>query len=138
MSALILGTLLNYLVTKDLVTEAHKKRLEELSLFADAKQLPGELRERMFKYLVRSYATSGTDVQYGATPRLVLTCSTVLPEFQHRKNVQNKAAASMDLPQNLQIKVADSKVSCTYHRAKSKTKRALFSALCTGNAAFQL
>lgn len=79
MSALILGTLLNYLVTKDLVTEAHKKRLEELSLFADAKQLPGELRERMFKYLGR-YPLPMTllrRVRY-CSPCLVLTCSTEL------------------------------------------------------------
>jgi len=81
LSALILGTLLNYLVAKDPVQEAHKLRVDQVREFAEAKQLPADLRERIFRYL----------------------------HFQHEKNVKNKAAASMSLPTSLELKVADCK-----------------------------
>eukprot|EP00961_Rhodomonas_salina_P022611 303803-Rhodomonas_salina.3 len=51
MSALVLGTLLNYLVAKDRLVEAHKKRLEQITQFAEAKGIPSDLREKIFTYL---------------------------------------------------------------------------------------
>lgn len=81
MNALILGTLLNFLVQKDPVQEAYKKKIDDLHVFMEAKHIPSELRERIYKHF----------------------------QFQHQKNVQNKAAASVTLPRSLQIKVADAK-----------------------------
>lgn len=70
MSALILGTLLNFLVEKDPAQEKHKKQMADLAAFMDAKNLPPELRDRLQNHF----------------------------NFQHQKNVQHRAAASIDLP----------------------------------------
>lgn len=38
-------------VAKDRMAEAHKKRLEQVAQFAVAKSIPGDLKDKMFKYM---------------------------------------------------------------------------------------
>jgi len=76
-SALILGTLLNYLVRKDPQEEAHKQHMVNVRLFMDQKNIPQELHQRVDLYL----------------------------EFQFEKNRQN--AVDVELPKSLRIKVAN-------------------------------
>ena len=66
----ILGTLLNYLVDKDPVAQAHKKNMEELNQFIEAKLLPPETASRLFKHI----------------------------EFQYQKTKESLAQASVQLP----------------------------------------
>jgi hypothetical protein len=49
-SALILGTLLNYLVRRDPLEEAHKQQLINVCLFMDQKNIPSELYSRIIDY----------------------------------------------------------------------------------------
>ena len=51
----ILGTLLNYLVDKDPVAQAHKRNVEELSHFIEAKLLPPETASRLFMHVEFQY-----------------------------------------------------------------------------------
>ena len=51
----ILGTLLNYLVEKDPVAQNHKKNMEELNQFIEAKLLPPETATRLFKHVEFQY-----------------------------------------------------------------------------------
>ena len=78
-SALILGTLLNYLVRKDPQEEAHKQHMVNVRLFMDQKNIPQELYQRVELYL----------------------------EFQFEKNRKN--AVDVELPKSLRIKVANAK-----------------------------
>jgi len=78
-SALILGTLLNYLVRKDPQEEAHKQQMANVRLFMDQKNIPQELHQRVDLYL----------------------------EFQFKKNRQNAVSSLIDLPKSLRIKVAN-------------------------------
>jgi hypothetical protein len=66
----ILGTLLNYLVDKDPVAQAHKKNVEELSNFIEAKLLPPETASRLFTHV----------------------------EFQYQKTKESLAQESVQLP----------------------------------------
>ena len=70
LQGVILGTILNYMVEKDPVAEAHRRQLEELARFAEDKNLPQELGTRLFKYF----------------------------EFQYQKAVENRASSSIQLP----------------------------------------
>jgi len=78
-SALILGTLLNYLVRRDPVEEAHKQLMEQVRNFMDSKSIPSDLYERVVSYY----------------------------QFQHNKNRQLQAAGQVNLPKSLKIKVAN-------------------------------
>jgi len=78
-SALILGTLLNYLVRKDPQEEAHKQQMVNVRLFMDQKNIPQELHQRVDLYL----------------------------DFQFQKNRQNAVSSLVDLPKSLRIKVAN-------------------------------
>ena len=51
----ILGTLLNYLVEKDPAAQYHKKNMEELNQFIEAKLLPPETATRLFKHVEFQY-----------------------------------------------------------------------------------
>jgi hypothetical protein len=51
----ILGTLLNYLVEKDPAAQNHKKNMEELNQFIEAKLLPPETATRLFKHVEFQY-----------------------------------------------------------------------------------
>ena len=62
--------MLNYMVEKDPVEEAHKKRMEALAQFVDVKNLPQDLSGRLFNYF----------------------------KFQHQKAVENRASSSVELP----------------------------------------
>ena len=78
-SALILGTLLNYLVRKNPQEEAHKQQMVNVRLFMDQKKIPQELHQRVDLYL----------------------------NFQFQKNRQNAVSSLIDLPKSLRIKVAN-------------------------------
>lgn len=78
-SALILGTLLNYLVRRDPVEESHKQLVEQVVNFMDSKSIPSELYERVLLYY----------------------------KFQHDKNRQYASSARVSLPKSLKIKVAN-------------------------------
>lgn len=94
MSALILGTLLNYLVTKDPVAEAYKAKMENLGSYMEAKALPTDLAQRVFSHF----------------------------QFQHSKNVQNKATASVRLPKSLEMKVAYANYNSTVEKCLGNGK----------------
>ena len=66
----ILGTLLNYMVDKDPVAEAHKKEMEELRQFIENKNLTPELASRLLGHF----------------------------EFQYQKAVENRASSAVNLP----------------------------------------
>jgi hypothetical protein len=66
----ILGTLLNYMMDRDPVAEAHKRELSELARFAERKQLTPELTGRLMGHF----------------------------KFQYQKAVENQASASVPLP----------------------------------------
>lgn len=66
----ILGTLLNYMVDKDPVAEAHRRQMEELARFVEAKNLTPELAHRLFNHF----------------------------NFQYQKAVENRASSSVPLP----------------------------------------
>ena len=80
-TALILGTLLNYLVQRNPVEEEYQKKMDSTRQYLQGKKIPLDLQERVFAYF----------------------------EFQHRKNVQNSVLTVKDLPQSLSIKVANAK-----------------------------
>jgi len=81
LEGMILGTLLNYMVDKDPVAEAHKKEMEELDQFIENKKLTMELGNRLRSYF----------------------------EFQYQKMVENRASSSVRLPRSLLIKVSECK-----------------------------
>jgi len=58
LSGLILGTLLNYLVRRDPVEEAHKQQLESVRQYLSTKSVSWELRERVVRYYVFQYQVS--------------------------------------------------------------------------------
>ena len=66
----ILGTLLNYLVEKDPVAQAHKRNVEELNQFIEAKLLPPETASRLFKHV---------EFQYQKTKESLVQASVQLP-----------------------------------------------------------
>ena len=66
----ILGTLLNYMVDKDPVAEAHRRQLEELARFVEGKNLTPELAHRLYNHF----------------------------NFQYQKAVENRASSSVPLP----------------------------------------
>ena len=66
----ILGTLLNYMVDKDPVAEAHRRQMEELARFVEAKNLTPELAHRLYNHF----------------------------NFQYQKAVENRASSSVPLP----------------------------------------
>ena len=70
LESIILGTILNYMVDKDPVAEAHKKEMEELRQFIEVKNLPPDLSIRLCKHF----------------------------EFQYQKAVENRASSSVRLP----------------------------------------
>ena len=51
----ILGTILNYLVEKDPVAQAHKRNVDELNHFIEAKLLPPETASRLFTHVEFQY-----------------------------------------------------------------------------------
>eukprot|EP00960_Hanusia_phi_P042450 755500-Hanusia_phi.AAC.2 len=83
LQGLILGTLLNYLVKRNPMEEAHKEHVAQVAQFLIAKQVPNELRENVTAYF----------------------------EFQYKKNMQNQAQSLISLPRSLKIKVADANYS---------------------------
>jgi hypothetical protein len=58
LSGLILGTLLNYLVRRDPVEEAHKQQLESVRQYLSTKSVSWELRERVVRYYIFQYQVS--------------------------------------------------------------------------------
>jgi len=82
-SALILGTLLNYLVRKDPQEEAHKQQMANVRLFMDQKNIPHELHDRVNRYY----------------------------QFRFKKDKQNSVSSlsQIHLPKSLRIKVANAK-----------------------------
>ena len=82
----VLGTLLNYMVEKDPVAEAHKKLLEELQQFVERKNLTTDLTARLFGHF----------------------------EFQYQKDIENRASSSVRLPRSRPVAhVLGSEVSQT-------------------------
>ena len=73
------GTLLNYLVRRDAVEEAHKQTIEQICNFMESKGIPSELHQRVVNYY----------------------------QFQHKKNRELEAARLINLPKSLMIKVAN-------------------------------
>jgi hypothetical protein len=102
------GTLLNFLVRRDLVDEDYKKRVIIVEQFLQAKKVPGDLRSQVLNYL----------------------------QFQHRKNVSNSVLA-LELPRSLAIKVANAKYSSMLEKCAlrgkpfSNCKPAFFNSLAT-------
>ena len=70
----ILGTILNYLVEKDPVAQAHKKNVEELHQFIEAKVLPPETASRIFTHV---------EFQYKKTKESLAQESVQLPRSSH-------------------------------------------------------
>lgn len=102
------GTLLNFLVRRDLVEEDYQKRVNIVQQFLQLKAIPIDLRRQVLNYL----------------------------QFQHRKNVSNSVLA-MDLPRSLAIKVANAKYSSMLEKCAlrgkpfANCKPAFFNSLAT-------
>jgi len=77
----ILGTLLNYMVDKNLVAEAHKQQMADLKQFIESKNLPLDLGIRLQNHF----------------------------EFQYRKTLENQASELVELPRSLAVKVSECK-----------------------------
>ncbi len=72
----ILGTLLNYLVDKDPAAQAHKKNLEELHHFIEAKLLPPETASRLFTHVEFQFQKTKESLAQESVklPRQASTC----------------------------------------------------------------
>ena len=93
LSGLILGTLLNYLVRRDPVEEAHKQQLEGVRQYLLSKSIPHDLHDRVIRYF----------------------------EFQYQKNRQNALTQGVELPRSLAIKVANANYGEILERCSGKT-----------------
>uniref|UniRef100_A0A7S0HH37 Cyclic nucleotide-binding domain-containing protein n=1 Tax=Hanusia phi TaxID=3032 RepID=A0A7S0HH37_9CRYP len=90
LSAYILGTLFHYLLVsqKDPLTEAHRKRMADVLLFAEARKLPPQVKRKLVQHF----------------------------EFQYKKSVQRKSSAALKLPRSLEVKVANSRFRPTVEK----------------------
>lgn len=50
LNAYILGTLFHYLVQKDPLADAHRKRIGDVTEFADSRKLAPDLRNKLIDY----------------------------------------------------------------------------------------
>ena len=95
LSGLILGTLLNYLVRRDPVEEAHKQQLAGVHQYMMSKSIPYDLHGRVIRFF----------------------------EFQYQRNRQNALTQGVQLPRSLAIKVANANYGDILERCSSNATK---------------
>eukprot|EP00961_Rhodomonas_salina_P019426 261535-Rhodomonas_salina.1 len=87
MSALILGSLLNYIVRNSPEEVAYKQRMDDMVAYVEANRIPPELAAGMYKHI---------EFQYKRTAKRALQDKTKLPKSLLVKATNHQYKAVMD------------------------------------------